>query len=83
MQAEAVSITSSHGRIHNVTVSLHEGKKREVKELVKAVGCRVLELERFAFGNITCRGLKTGEMRRLTDEEVQYLYKLTKLSEKN
>ena len=83
MQAEAVSITSSHGRIHNVTVSLHEGKKREVKELVKAVGCRVLELERFAFGNITCRGLKTGEMRRLTDAEVQYLYKLTKLSEKN
>ena len=79
MQAEAVSITSSHGRIHNVTVSLHEGKKREVKELIKAVGCRVLELERFAFGNITCRGLKPGEIRRLTDEEVQYLYKLTKL----
>jgi pseudouridine synthase len=83
MQAEAVSITSSHGRIHNVTVSLHEGKKREVKELVKAVGCRVIELERFAFGNITCRGLRTGEIRRLTDDEVQYLYKLTKLSEKN
>lgn len=83
MQAEEVSITSSHGRIHNVTVSLHEGKKREVKELVKAVGCRVLELERFAFGSITCRGLKPGEIRRLTDEEVRYLYKLTKLSEKN
>lgn len=80
MQAEAVSITSSHGRIHNVTVSLHEGKKREVKELVKAVGCRVLELERFAFGNITCRGLKVGEIRRLTEEEIRYLYKLTKLS---
>ena len=83
MQAEEVSITSSHGRIHNVTVSLHEGKKREVKELIKAVGCRVIELERFAFGSITCRGLKPGEIRRLTDDEVQYLYKLTKLSEKN
>ena len=80
MQAEAVSVTSRHGNISEVTVSLHEGKKREVKELVKAVGCRVLELERFAFGNITCKGLKTGEIRRLTDEEVQYLYKLTKLS---
>lgn len=79
MQAEAVSVTSRHGNISEVTVSLHEGKKREVKELVKAVGCRVLELERFAFGNITCKGLKTGEIRRLTDEEVQYLYKLTKL----
>ena len=83
MQAEAVSITSRHGNISEVTVSLHEGKKREVKELVKAVGCRVLELERFAFGNITCKGLKTGEIRRLTEEEVRYLYKLTKLSEKN
>jgi len=79
MQAEAVSITSRHGNISEVTVSLHEGKKREVKELIKAVGCRVLELERFAFGNITCLGLKTGEIRRLTEEEVQYLYKLTKL----
>ena len=80
MQAEAVSINTRHGNVSEVTVSLHEGKKREVKELVKAVGCRVLELERFAFGNITCKGLKTGEIRRLTEEEVQYLYKLTKLS---
>ena len=77
MQAEAVSVTSKHGRISDVTVSLHEGKKREVKELFKALGCRVLELERFAFGNITCRGLKPGEIRRLTEEEVQYLFKLT------
>ena len=83
MQAEAVSITSRHGRISQVTISLHEGKKREVKELIKAVGCRVLELERFAFGSITCRGLKPGEIRRLTEEEVQYLYKLTGISEKN
>jgi len=83
MQAEAVSINTRHGNVSEVTVSLHEGKKREVKELIKAVGCRVLELERFAFGNITCKGLKTGEIRRLTEEEVQYLYKLTKLSEKN
>lgn len=82
MQAEAVSINSSHGRIHNVTVALHEGKKREVKELVKAVGCRVLELERFAFGSITCKGLEIGGIRRLTDEEIKYLYRLTKLSEK-
>ena len=82
MQAEAVSITSGHGRISQVTITLHEGKKREVKELIKAVGCRVLELERFAFGNITCRGLKLGEIRRLTDEEVEYLYRLTKLSDK-
>lgn len=83
MQAEAVSITSKRGRISDVTVSLHEGKKREVKELFKALSCRVLELERFAFGNITCRGLKPGEIRRLTEEEVRYLFKLTKLSEKN
>ena len=83
MQAEAVSVTSRHGRVSDVTVSLHEGKKREVKELVKAVGCRVLELERFAFGNITCKGLKPGEIRRLTEEEVRYLYKLTGLSNKN
>ena len=80
MQAEAVSVTSKHGRISDVTVSLHEGKKREVKELFKALGCRVLELERFAFGNITCRGLKVGEIRRLTEEEIQYLYKLTGIS---
>ena len=83
MQAEAVSITSLHGNISAVTVSLHEGKKREVKELIKAVGCRVLELERFAFGSITCKGLKPGEIRRLTEEEIQYLYKLTGISKKN
>ena len=29
MQAEAVSVTSRHGRISQVTISLHEGKKEE------------------------------------------------------
>lgn len=59
-------------------LTLHEGRKREVKQLCKAVGFPVIRLRRVEFAGITVRGLKTGEWRHLSGSEISHLKTLTK-----
>ena len=54
-------------------LALREGRKRQVRRMVEAVGHRVVELERVAFGPLGLRGLEQGRSRRLKDSEVERL----------
>jgi len=64
---------SPNANITKVRIIMTEGKKREVKELFKAVGHRVMKLKRIAFAGISIKDLKIGEYRELTKEEVESL----------
>jgi pseudouridine synthase len=48
---------------------MQEGRKREVRRLLEAVGLPVLRLKRVRFGSLRLRGLKPGEWRELTADE--------------
>jgi pseudouridine synthase len=52
-------------------VTLHEGRKHEVKRLLEAVGHPVAKLRRVALGPVTTRGLDPGQFRQLLPSEVQ------------
>lgn len=54
-------------------LTIHEGRKRQVKRMCEAVGHRVRSLERVAFGPLTLGGLAPGAHRRLTDAEIDAL----------
>jgi 23S rRNA pseudouridine2605 synthase len=54
-------------------ITIREGKKRQVRRMLEAVGHRVVELERVAFGPLGLRGLEPGKSRRLTNAEVERL----------
>ncbi len=54
-------------------ITLREGRKRQVRRMCEAVGHRVVELERVAFGPLGLRGLERGKSRRLKDSEVDRL----------
>jgi 23S rRNA pseudouridine2605 synthase len=54
-------------------ITLREGRKRQVRRMCEAVGHRVVELERVAFGPLGLRGLAPGKSRRLKDAEVERL----------
>jgi len=56
-----------------VEIALREGRKRQVRRMCKAVGHRVVELERVAFGPLGLRGLERGRSRRLKDAEIERL----------
>ena len=60
-----------------VELTIREGKKRQVRRMLEAVGHRVVELERVAFGPLGLRGLEPGKSRRLTKAEVERLGRVT------
>ncbi len=61
----------------NIRMTLKEGRKREVKQLCKSVGHKVLNLRRIEFGGITAHGVKLGKWRYLKASEVELLKKKT------
>ncbi len=60
-----------------VEITIREGRKRQVRRMLEAVGHRVVELERVAFGPLGLRGLEPGQSRRLTKAEVERLRRST------
>jgi len=59
-----------------VEIVIHEGRKRQVRRMIEAVGHRVVELRRVAFGPLQLGGLAPGAARRLTSREVERLRRL-------
>jgi 23S rRNA pseudouridine2605 synthase len=56
-----------------IEIVLREGRNRQVRRMVDAVGNRVVGLNRVAFGPLLVGGLKEGKARRLTVAEVDEL----------
>ncbi|NRR03141.1 MULTISPECIES: pseudouridine synthase [unclassified Brevibacillus] len=56
-----------------VELTIHEGRNRQVRRMCEAIGHPVLTLERIRLGFLTLDGLKPGEFRKLTHEEVESL----------
>jgi 23S rRNA pseudouridine2605 synthase len=54
-------------------ITIHEGRKRQVKRMCEAVGHRVRRLERIRFGPLELGNLPAGAHRRLTAVELQQL----------
>jgi 23S rRNA pseudouridine2605 synthase len=56
-----------------IEITIHEGRKRQVKRMCEAVGHRVRQLERVAFGPLELGSLPRGRWRRLSPAEVDAL----------
>ena len=59
-----------------VEITIHEGRKRQVKRMFEAVGHRVQKLSRTRFGSLDLKGLSEGEHRYLTKKQVARLKRL-------
>lgn len=56
-----------------LTITIHEGRNRQVRKMCIQVGLQVRSLKRIAEGGLSLGGLKTGQWRHLTNEEVSLL----------
>lgn len=54
-------------------IILYEGKNRQVRRMIEAVGSEVVKLRRVAIGNLSLKDLKPGETRFLSTQEAQDL----------
>jgi len=58
-----------------VLLELQEGMNREIRRLFQVLGYKVIKLDRLKYAEITATGLKRGQWRHLSGEEVQLLKK--------
>lgn len=65
--------TSKDGKSTQFEVTIHEGKKRQVRMMFKAVGHSVIRLKRTRVGTLKLGNLPAGVYRSLTSEEVSEL----------
>lgn len=56
-----------------LSLTLHTGRKREVRRLCEALGHPVVSLQRVRFGPILLRDLEVGQLRPLTRREIRLL----------
>ena len=61
-----------------VEMTIHEGRKRQVRRMFAAVGHKVEKLTRTRIGRLELKGLREGEYRRLTRREIADLRESTR-----
>jgi pseudouridine synthase len=58
------------------SITIHEGKNRQVRRMIEFAGASVRYLKRISEGSLALGGLKTGVWRKLTEDEVNRLNNL-------
>jgi 23S rRNA pseudouridine2605 synthase len=71
-------LVSRLGDASVVELTLREGRKRQVRRMLSAVGHPVRELERVAYGPLSLGDLERGAVRGLTAAEVDALRAATR-----
>ena len=55
-------------------ITIHEGRKRQVKKMFQAIGHPVLQLKRLAYGSLTLAGLPVGKYKILNKNELKNIF---------
>lgn len=58
-----------------VEITIHEGKNRQVRKMLDAIGKKTIELKRIKIGDLNINNLESGEWRFLKKQEVDKLVK--------
>jgi 23S rRNA pseudouridine2605 synthase len=69
-------ITKRVGFNCRATITIHEGKNRQIRKMCDAIGHPVIALKRISVGDIVLGDMEKGEWRDLTEEEIKYLKNL-------
>ena len=72
IQADAISYTDDFKK-DEVAIEIHSGKNRIVRRIFESLGYKVVKLDRVFFAGLTKKGLRRGEWRYLTEQEVNFL----------
>ena len=64
--------TEAHSAVIKITI--HEGRKRQVRKMFEAIGHPVLGLKRIAYGHLKLGELKPGKYRFLTPADIKFIF---------
>ena len=63
------------GPVSEIELTIHEGRFHQVKRMFEAIDTKVTYLKRISMGALTLGDLQPGEVRTLTEEEIESLKK--------
>jgi 23S rRNA pseudouridine2605 synthase len=72
IHADSIEYTDEVKR-NLVGIEIHSGKNRIVRRIFESLGYKVIKLDRVLFAGLTKKGLRRGEWRYLTEQEVSFL----------
>lgn len=72
IHADAISYASDTDK-SQVGIEIHSGKNRIVRRIFESLGYKVTKLDRVYFAGLTKKGLRRGDWRYLTEQEVNML----------
>ena len=69
----AHALKNPKGKTFSAVITVTEGKRHEVKLLLKSIGCKIFYLQRISMGNFVLdTNLKPGEFREFYPEEISF-----------
>ena len=72
VHADEISYTDE-AKKNDVGIEIHSGKNRIVRRIFESLGYKVVKLDRVYFAGLTKKGLRRGDWRYLTEQEVNFL----------
>ncbi len=63
-------LKDNENNVSRLRIEIHEGRNRQVRKMVEAVGLSTIALKRESIGSLSLEGLNKGEWRYLTEKEV-------------
>ncbi|MCL2696023.1 MAG: rRNA pseudouridine synthase [Clostridiales bacterium] len=64
-----------------LSITIREGRNRQIRRMIEAVGHKTLRLKREAYGPLTLGALRPGQWRYLTDSEIEQLYTASQIKQ--
>jgi len=81
-QSAAVFVKNETEKGMSLKIIITEGRKRQIRQMIEAVGAKVTMLKRLQFGPLYLGNLPIGRWRPLTPQEVRSLYKAANANKK-
>lgn len=72
-----VKLVKTENNTSRLEMVIHEGRNRQIRKMMEAIGKQVVLLKRVAVGQLRLGGLARGSYRKLNQGEVDYLLGLT------
>lgn len=73
-----IKVTKKDAESTSLTITITEGRNRQVRRMFEAIGHPVTFLKRIRFGPLTLQGLRLGQYRFLKEDEIITLQKLSR-----
>ena len=63
------------GNPRELGIELHEGRNRQIRRMLEALGHEINSLDRISYAGLTARGLRRGQWRELSRKEIKSLFR--------